>query len=91
MRRVVVHLLERQVPVGPIQLPMMSEVAQRPFDRVAQDGERREIRVEQLAVHSGKCPADQTDLIPALRPALQQHRHHEVRRHVPDVAVAVVG
>ena len=37
VRRVLVHLLERQVPVGAIQLPMMSEVAQRPFDRVPQD------------------------------------------------------
>ena len=90
VRRVVVHLLERQVPVGAVQLPMMPEVAQRPFDRIPQDGERREVGVEQLPRAEREVSGDQADLIPALRPALQQNRHHQVRGHVPGLAVAVV-
>jgi hypothetical protein len=41
---------------------MMSEVAQRPFDRVAQDRERPEICVEQFPRAERKVSADQADL-----------------------------
>ena len=69
---VVVDLLEAELGVGRVHAPVMAQVGDRPFERMAQDGHRREVAPQKLGRAEREVARDRPGSRHAARPQTEQ-------------------